>query len=211
MKRIEMIGQVFEMLTVMEYAGSKKTSTYYLCQCSCGNKITTTRRWLINGRAKSCGCSKNNFISRSNTRHGESQPGKKTVEYMTWNGIKNRCYNEKDHNYDKYGGRGISVCSRWIESYDNFLSDMGRRPPGKYSLDRIDNNKGYSPDNCRWATNKEQSRNTRTNRIIEFKGQEMTLTEWSETLGLKVFTLAMKLKSKTIPEIIKIQSLCRAV
>jgi hypothetical protein len=112
------------------------------------------------------------------TTHGLS----KTKTYQAWADMKTRCYNSKRAQFAFYGGRGISVCDSWKNSFENFLSDMGEKPHG-HSLDRIDNNKEYSPSNCRWATQSTQCRNRRTNRTITHNGETLTFTEWSLRLG----------------------------
>jgi hypothetical protein len=121
-------------------------------RCYCGKIFTTRLESVNNGNTTSCGC------YRPLRKHGESRT--RTAEYSRWNGMKTRCNNPRATSYSRYGGRGIRVCDRWINSYENFLADMGRCPIG-YSLNRIDNNKGYSPENCCWDTYKNQARNRR--------------------------------------------------
>lgn len=116
----------------------------------------------------------------------------KTSEYNSWKSMKARCLNKNHDAYSKYGGRGITICHNWIDSFDRFLSDMGPRPIGT-SLDRIDNEKGYYPENCRWADSKQQNNNQRTNHIIEYNGCRKTLTQWAEYLGIKTSTLHKRL------------------
>ena len=106
--------------------------------------------------------------------------------------MKARCLNTNAPNYTSYGGRGITICERWM-SFVNFLADMGERPPGT-SLDRIDNDRDYCPDNCRWATPRQQSRNTRIARLITFNGETMRVVEWAERLGLNEYIIRSRLK-----------------
>ena len=106
-----------------------------------------------------------------------------------WSSMKARCYNINCKVYNRYGGRGITICSRWLESFENFVEDMGIRPEKGYSLDRIDNDKGYSKENCRWATSKQQNRNRRDIPYIEYKGESKSVAEWSEITGIKITTL----------------------
>lgn len=113
--------------------------------------------------------------------HGEAR---KTKEYNIWSKMKSRCLNTNDKSFHDYGGRGITVCDSWSCSYSNFLHDMGRAPSPKHSIERIENDKGYSPDNCKWATRIEQANNTRVNRFVEYKGQTKTLSEWCRELNL---------------------------
>lgn len=115
-----------------------------------------------------------------------------TRTYFAWRSMKSRCFNSDNPSFSNYGGRGISVCTAWVESYDRFFEDMGAAPPGK-SLDRIDFNKGYEPGNCRWAGWDVQSTNKRTSRVIEFKGEKRTLSQWAEIMGLETGTLHRRL------------------
>lgn len=112
--------------------------------------------------------------------------------YRCWIDMKARCYNPKSQRFYTHGGRGITVCDRWKDSYENFVLDMGIKPEG-YTLDRIDNDKGYEPGNCRWATPKEQANNRRTNIFVEFDGQILTVKQWSEALGISFSALMKRL------------------
>lgn len=124
-------------------------------------------------------------------KHGHSPHRGASPTYRTWSGMIQRCKNPNEPAFNRYGGRGITVCDDWL-NFEGFLADMGERPKGK-SLDRIDNNGGYCPENCRWATRKEQSNNTRTNRRITYKGKTKTLAEWSRCTGIKPSTLRTRL------------------
>ena len=122
--------------------------------------------------------------------------------YSTWKGIRQRCLNKKNKQYNFYGGRGIKICKRW-DKFENFLSDMGNRPKLK-SLDRINNDGDYKPSNCRWATKKEQALNRRSNVYLKYKGESKTISEWAEFAGFKFDTLWMRLKrGHTIKEAIE--------
>jgi len=149
MKRNNLIGQRFGKLVVL--GKSKKMvgkEFYYWCQCDCGELACVGKYKLTGGKTKSCGC-----LRGKTCKHGYSG----TSTYRSWYQMIYRCNNKKGHAYSQYGGRGIEVCQRW-HNFENFLSDMGERPEGK-SLDRIDNNLGYLPENCRWATPTEQQQN----------------------------------------------------
>ncbi len=117
-------------------------------------------------------------------KHGYSRVGKKTAEYKIWCGIKERCNNPHNHRYARYGGRGISVCERWAQDFEAFLSDMGPRPSSEHTIDRIDPDGNYAPENCRWATVKEQQRNRPDNVRVEMDGESLCLAEIAERYGL---------------------------
>jgi hypothetical protein len=127
--------------------------------------------------------------------HGESSNGSQkqaTPEYVVWMKMFDRCRNPRVHNYHRYGGRGITVCERW-SNYPAFLEDMGRRPSNLHRIERINNDGHYTPENCRWATRSEQARNRRSNHRLTFNGRTLTMIEWSEELGLPLFTLCRRI------------------
>lgn len=125
--------------------------------------------------------------------HGEARRGANSVEFEAWSGMRKRCANPNKHDWERYGGRGITVCDRWLNSFQNFLDDMGRRPSKNHSIDRIDNSKGYSPENCRWATRIDQQRNRRSNRMLTHKGQTLCVVAWSEIVGNSSKTILNRL------------------
>lgn len=127
--------------------------------------------------------------------------GTHTPEYSTWGSMKERCLNKDSKAYPDYGGRGITICDRWMD-FANFLEDMGTRPPGT-TIDRIDNNKGYYKENCRWATQREQCNNKRNNIIIEHNGERMSVSQWSIRLGFKrTFIWARMSRGRTFEQAI---------
>jgi hypothetical protein len=132
----------------------------FICQCDCGKEVKIRLKHLKSGHTKSCGCLRDEKRIETHTTHGEGNK-KRTVEYKCWIGMKQRCYNPNNKFYYNYGGRGIIICDRWINSYENFLKDMGRKPDRSYSIDRINNNGNYEPSNCRWATSFQQIHNRR--------------------------------------------------
>jgi hypothetical protein len=149
------------------------------CKCDCG-KITTVMNYnLPNGHTQSCGCYQKQRASEASLTHGKTD----TPEFRTWARMKRRCQNPNHDKYRYYGGRGIKVCDRW-QSFENFLEDMGEKPEGAYSLDRIDPNGNYEPSNCRWADHYTQTRNTRRNRFITAHGVTMCMSEWEEKTGI---------------------------
>jgi len=194
-KLIDIMGQKFGRLTVISRAENGKTGQpRWNCKCDCGGKTITLGGDLRSGGTKSCGCLQRELLVMKNTTHGMG----KTPIYKNWKDMRKRCLNPSSREYKHYGGRGITVCDRWMK-FENFYGDMGEKPNGT-SIDRIDNNKGYSPDNCRWATQKEQTRNQRTNRIIKYEGKEQCLAVWAEELGIKYTTLWHRLE-KYLPQI----------
>jgi hypothetical protein len=151
---------------------------YVVCECHCGKKTIVRKQQVKSGRVKSCGCLHKQKISS----HGMSN----TKVYKTWQSMKQRCFNPKNIQYYDYGGRGITVCERWMD-FQNFFEDMGHTPRG-CSLDRIDNNLGYDPKNCKWSTRQDQERNKRNNRLITFENETKTLAEWLDRQQLHVQT-----------------------
>lgn len=163
---IDLSGNKYNRLKVISLSEVKNKRTYWNCLCDCGNNKIVEAQQMKSGKTKSCGCLNIESIVNRNTKHGSSVRGKITPEFRAYYAMKNRCYNKSLAQYKDWGGRGINICDRWLDSFDNFLLDMGKRPSSKHSLDRIDNNKGYFLENCRWATKKEQASNTRRNRLI---------------------------------------------
>jgi|HubBroStandDraft_2_1064218.scaffolds.fasta_scaffold00006_9 hypothetical protein len=127
-------------------------------------------------------------------RHGHNQVGHRTGTYNSWDTMIQRCTNPRNDNYRNYGARGITVCERWL-IFANFLADMGERPEG-LTLDRLDNSKGYAPENCKWITRKEQLNNKRTNVVIEYMGKSQTLAQWAVELGVDYMALWHKYRRK---------------
>lgn len=147
------VGQKFGNWTVLNVVpGTRFKPRRYICKCTCGNIKSVRAFYLTSGKSKGC----KQCHSRQVPVTGKSG---RTPEYVSWQAMKRRCLNKGYRNYKRYGGRGITVCERWRTSFDDFLADMGRKPTPKHQIDRIDNDKGYSPDNCRWATPKENCQN----------------------------------------------------
>lgn len=181
MFKIDLTGKKFTRWTVLEYAGKKKDKQFWLCRCDCGNEKHIEGHTLRIGTSKSCGCLQQELL----TTHGHTTNavGRCTKTYNTWRCMIKRCYYPKHQSYKNYGERGITVCKRWRDSFENFLEDMGERPEGM-NLDRINNSKGYCKSNCRWANAKTQNRNKRGTLPITQNGVTKVATEWCEELGL---------------------------
>lgn len=180
-----MIGQRFGMLRVVERGGSYIRKRTWHCVCDCGGKTIATTGNLRSGNTKSCGCEKKAAWIRTRTTHGQSRNRSHTRAYAAWSNMMTRCYNQNDAKYPRWGGRGIRVCKSW-HKFENFYADMGDPPKG-LSLDRSDNNKGYNPENCRWADAKLQHENRRTpksERIYTLDGETLNLSDWSRRIGL---------------------------
>lgn len=173
----DLTGRVFDRLTVIFKEGSRNGNAVWLCLCSCGKSKAIRADSLMSGASKSCGCKLKESNIKNKTIHGKMN----TSTYRSWKSLKHRCLNKDSSSYPYYGGRGISICQRWYE-FSNFISDMGERPEG-CSIDRIDVNGDYCPENCRWATGKEQARNRRNNRVMRTDNGDMCLSEAIEFYG----------------------------
>lgn len=181
---IDLTGQVFGRLTVLRRSGTAASGhARWFCSCECGNTTQVLSSNLRVGVTKSCGCLVAENMRKVSTTHGLL----KHSSYQVWAKMLGRCLNQNNPAYKHYGGRGITVCDRWL-SVENFIADMGERP-ARLSLERVDVNKGYSKDNCVWADAKTQARNKRTNIVETFKGKTATLIEHSEDAGLNYSTV----------------------
>jgi hypothetical protein len=196
-KFIDLTGQKFERLSVVKLMFIKNNRAYWQCRCDCNKEKIVRGSHLINGAIKSCGC-----LGRNNSlKHGHTRNKKQSRTYQIFAGILSRCYNINEPAYKNYGKRGITVCDRWNPkrggSFENFLKDMGEIPKG-LTIDRINNNKlkdGYSPDNCKLSTMKEQARNRRSNVKFTLDNKEKCVSELAEENGIKVSTLLMRINN----------------
>ena len=173
MQRMDLTGTQFGILTVVKIDDTSTTKQRkWLCQCACGNVKTVFQSNLTTGKTRSCGCNQH--------------PGKHnkcgTPIYKIWGSMIQRCTNNNDRAWEYYGSRGVTVSGSW-RKFENFYEDMGD-PPAQLTLDRIDNSLGYCKENCAWVSRKRQSRNTRANFKLKYKGEKLTFIEWSEKIGL---------------------------
>jgi hypothetical protein len=178
-------GKTFGRLTVTGHSHKNvRGEHYWFCRCECGNERAILGGSLRIGATTSCGC----VFREAHTTHGMT----KTRTFKSWDSMRQRCLNENDPSFARYGGRGISVCARWRDDFAAFLKDMGERPAGK-TLDRIDGRGDYSPDNCRWASYKDQVRNRQCTQVLTVDGVAKPLQEWCEITGLKPTTILSRL------------------
>lgn len=186
--RLELTGKRFGRLLVISQHNDKGAS-FWACRCDCGNTKVVKGTSLLIGYTSSCGCLKNERVSLARKTHGMSN----SLLYGVWLSMRNRCYDKKNIGYDYYGGRGIVVCDRWRNSFENFASDMGEKPSKSHSLDRKDVNGNYEPGNCKWSTPLEQSENKRNNKTLTINGETKRLKEWCDIYSLKYATVQSRI------------------
>lgn len=190
MKPIDMTGATLSGVNVIAKAGSHKGKVVWQCLCTCGALFEAVGTALRSGKTKGCKpCSKARVIEAI-TKHGLVG----SREYHSYNAMKSRCLNPSDKRYPRYGGRGISICDRWLESFSNFIADMGMQPSAEHSIERIDCDKWYEPANCVWATRFEQANNRSNNTRIEIGGRTQTLTQWSRESGVNRTVILRRMK-----------------
>lgn len=173
---LDLVGERYGRLTVMSKADTTSRKTKWNCRCDCGGTALATSSDLRGGNTSSCGCLRRDVTRARSVTHGMTN----SVEYHTWSKMKERCNNPNIESYQYYGANGIRVCSRWENSFENFYADMGPRPSDQHSIDRIDSSRDYSPDNCRWATTTEQSRNRSITLTVDFRGERVPFAELCE-------------------------------
>lgn len=193
--------QFSRLLVLKRHGKTPAGKRTWLCKCSCGNETVQTTGDLRSGRVVSCGCFSKERIGKLKLSHGNARAGKATTEYSAWAGMVKRCTNPNESNWKFYGGRGIKVCERWINSFENFLADVGNKPSKTHSIDRINVDGDYEPSNCRWATKAEQSRNTRSNVMVTVDGVTRCLSDWCEITGVWADTFKKRVKAGIPPDI----------
>lgn len=188
--RLEMAGLKFGLLDVVSYASTIKKKAFWNCRCACGTSVTVVGADLRNGHTRSCGC-----ILREKrpdlVTHGMSS----SRPYKIWQLMKNRCLNELSKDFQHYGGRGIRLDAGWAQAFENFWGDMKRGYAKHLTIERKNNNGGYNKRNCRWATRKEQSHNTRHNRIVTVSGVSMLAVEAAKIAGVAPGTMTHRIQN----------------
>jgi hypothetical protein len=184
----DLSGKTFGRLKAIIKSENRNNKVHWECICECGNKAIVSSWKLSSGHTKSCGCLQKEMASKANFKHGHSSypnGGNPTKEYNTWAMMLRRC-SPKAYKTERksYFEKGITVCDRWKNSFENFLFDMGKAPTQKHSIDRINNNGNYEPENCRWATKKEQTRNRSTTSFIFANGERKSIGEWANITGI---------------------------
>jgi hypothetical protein len=197
MKAIDLVGRTFHFLTVLECTGTRRfsgggTQRTWRVRCVCGKEYEVTGAQL-KGNSKSCGCKKNELLSRANIKHGHARVGAKSLIYGRWWTMLQRCQNPNDGGYKNYGARGIKVCERW-QKFENFYADVGDPPPGR-ELDRIENGGNYEPGNWRWVSHQKNSSNRRNNKKHSFEGESLVASEIARLIGVHPATVLRRLKS----------------
>lgn len=197
-KNIDLVGNKYNYLTVINYSHKKNKNHYWLCVCDCGKEKAIRQNYLLSNYTISCGCYNKKKVKETHTKHGLH----KNRLYNVWLSIKTRCYNKNFHSYYNYGGRGITVCDEWKNDFmafynwamkNGYKEEILKNGKNKWTLDRINNDSGYSPENCRWVDMKVQSNNTRVNHKITYKGETLNLKEMAKKYNLSVSRLSRRL------------------
>lgn len=189
---IDMTGQRFGRLVVVEMVPERRgNKLLWRCRCDCGGEKVTAGILLRRGETTSCGCGSVERARAMKLTHGKCS----TSAYKCWLSMIQRCENPNHPGFADYGGRGITVCERWRESFESFSADMGARPSAAHEIDRINNDGNYELGNCRWVTRDRQSRNKRNNRWITFNGETLCAKDWARKVGVNYVTLLRRIKS----------------
>lgn len=186
------LGDKYNMLTVLEKLPPDKYGIRVKCLCDCGKTMSVHANAIKNGNTKSCGCYRTKKLKMPRS-HGHCVNGV-SGEYKAYFNMINRCYDVKNKQYKDYGQRGITVCQNWLNSFNHFIQDMGKKPTPKHSIDRIDNEGNYEPSNCQWATDKAQRRNKRNNVWVEYNGNTKIMSDWAIELGTNYVNLRKHIK-----------------
>lgn len=177
------------LVVLKEAPFDKRGNMQWLCRCDCGTEKIVAGSSLMRGATKSCGCLNKEVAARKSTTHGLSRHPLHT----TWLNIIQRCTNPSNKRFPQYGGRGITICESWRHDFARFLSDMGEKPSPLHTIERRNNNRGYSKDNCSWELPEVQANNKSNNRFIQFAGKKQTVTQWSREVGISRRTLILRI------------------
>lgn len=189
----DITGQRFGRLIALRPVGRTRPrqSVIWLCKCDCGLEAEAVTSDLTTGHITSCGCRRAEIlasITPRSVKHGKAS----TPEYRSWECMKARCLNPNTEGFERYGRRGIKVCDRWLDSFENFFADMGPKPTKRHTIDREDVDGNYEPSNCRWATHSEQCCNKSDNRLLTLNGETLPLIEWSRRFGVASHVIAQR-------------------
>ncbi len=193
-KKLNLAGKRFGKLIVLEFAFVKNKRRYWLCKCDCGKEKVIQLPHLTSKHTISCGCYQKQKAKQSLTKHGKYY----TKLYSIWINIKDRCCNPKNKSYNNYGGRGINICSEWIDKEKGFINFYDWAMKNGYkkdlTIDRIDVNGNYTPFNCKWSTKTEQQQNKRTNIFITFNNKTLNISQWAKELNVPYYRIQSRLK-----------------
>lgn len=195
---IDITGMRFGRLTVLRKDATRNNRAFWVCLCDCGVEKSIESYPLRHGKVVSCGCHSREKVAERNKKGKHLMSH--SPEYVVWTGMKQRCENENATSFPRYGAAGITVCEEWSNSFESFLSYMGKRPSMKHTLDRIDNSKGYEPGNCRWATLKEQAANKTNTILITIDEVTDSLAGWALRICVNPQTLHQRIKRGMSPE-----------
>jgi len=199
------VGLKYGRLTILKEGSfikyDKTIMRKVLCKCDCGNEKEVDLNSIKRGKSTSCGCFNKEVSKKNSTTHGLAMlsTGIRHPDYSIWTKLKGRCLNPNDKSYIHYGARGIKICDRWLSSFENFINDLGWRPNQNYSLERIDYNGDYCPENCKWIYKSEQNRNKRRVKIIYYNGNSYCLTELCKLLNLSYSTMRHRVYDLQLP------------
>lgn len=189
----DIAGQKFNKLTAIKFTGESTTSgRIWECVCDCGNIALVPIGKLTSSHTKSCGCQKIESTIKRSTKHGFAQRGILNKTWMIWTDMRKRCFNKNNNRFNHYGGRGITICERWND-FNNFIEDMGECPDG-YSIERVDVNGNYAPENCKWIPMIEQSRNTTRVIYITINGETKILADWARHFSIDYRKVQYRIK-----------------
>ena len=201
-KVVDLSGNKYNKWTVISYSGSSKWN----CVCDCGNYSQVATYQLKAGTSKSCGCTRKEILLNNRTKHGQAKSTYKSSIHTAWQNMKKRCYSITNKHYKNYGGRGITICERWLNSFENFYADMGDKPTEKHTIERINNDGNYEPSNCRWATREDQQANKRIRKdALIHEGK--TTNEWAKKLGISTEAAYYRIKTHGTPYLDAIRGL----